>query len=110
MSTIPTLQPGRSRLVSALWANGGSVIQQDKPVRVECYAGGRGEETPRRLWAGDGWHDLTVLDRWVSEDAKGGTRIRWFRVSLQGGMDGLIYHDEGLDGWFWRALDPRAVP
>ena len=88
----------------------GPVIHQDEPVRVECYAGSRGEETPRRFWNGNRWEELTVLDRWVSEDLRGRTRMRWFRVHLEGGTDGLIYHDEGLDGWFWRALDPRAVP
>ncbi len=77
---------------------------------MECYAGGRGEETPRRVWNGNRWEEMTVLGRWVTEDANGRTRIRWFRVRSEGGMESLIYHDEGLDGWFRRALDPRAVP
>ena len=75
----------------------------DEPVQVECYAGSRGEETPRRLWAGAGWEDLTVLERWVSEPAEGGSRQRWFRVRLEGRLHGLLYHDEGLDLWFWQA-------
>ncbi len=83
----------------------GPVIPPDEPVRVECYAGNRAEETPRRLWAGNRWEDLVVLDRWVSEAAEGGPRIRWFKVRLNRGTDGLIYHDEGLDLWFRRALD-----
>lgn len=79
------------------------MIQPDEPVRVECYAGSRGEETPRRLLAGGRWEELTILSRWVSEDAQQGNRIRWFRVRLASQGEGLIYHDEGLDVWFWRA-------
>jgi hypothetical protein len=67
---------------------------------VECYAGSRGEETPRRLWWGNRWEDLTVLDRWISEAAEGRHRMRWFRVRLAGGTDRLIYHDEALDAWY----------
>ena len=75
----------------------------DEPARVECYAGGRGEETPRRLWSGRGWQELTVLERWVSEAAEGGNWLRWFRVHVEGKGEGLIYYDEGLDAWFYRA-------
>lgn len=39
------------------------------------------------------------------EPAEGGNRIRWFRVQHERGQDGLIYHDEGLDLWFWRTQD-----
>lgn len=72
----------------------------DEPVRVECYAGSRGEETPRRLWSGNRWEELTVLDRWIGEAAEGGHRMRWFRVRLAQGTDRLIYHDEALDAWY----------
>ena len=75
----------------------------DEPVRVECYAGGRGEETPRRLWSARGWHELVVLERWVSEAAEGGGRLRWFRVHVEGNGEGLVYYDEELDTWFYRA-------
>lgn len=85
------------------------MIPADGPVRVECYAGGRGEETLRRLWVGHGWEELTVLHRWVSEPLEGGSRRRWFRVRLEGGLHGLIYHDESLDLWFWRAYVPPSA-
>ncbi len=82
------------------------MMRDDEPVRVECYAGGRGEETPRRLWTGKGWAELTVLDRWVSEAAEGRNRFRWFRVHVEGSGEGLVYFDEGLDAWFYRAKTP----
>ena len=81
------------------------MIPPDEPVRVECYAGSRGEESPRRLWSGSQWEELRVLERWVSEPAEGGNRIRWFRVQLEREANGLLYHDEGLDAWFWRVLN-----
>ena len=77
---------------------------------MECYAGSRGEKTPRRVRAADHWEELTVLDRWIGEAVEARNRVRGFRVRLERGKRYLLYHDEGLDGWFWRALDPRAVP
>lgn len=79
------------------------MTRDDGPVQVECYAGGRGEETPRRLWSGSEWEELTVLDGWVSEAAEGGNRLRWFRVHVEGKGEGLLYYDEELDTWFYRA-------
>ena len=36
-------------------------------IRVECYAGQRGEEEPRRFWLGTTPVDVTeVLDRWLA--------------------------------------------
>lgn len=78
------------------------MIPDDEPVQVECYAGGRGEETPRRLRTESGWADLAVLDRWVSEAAEGGVRRRWFRVRVEGRGEGLVYYDEGSSAWFYR--------
>lgn len=39
------------------------------PVRVECHAGYRGEETPRRMTLGDSTFEVAeVLDRWLAPD------------------------------------------
>ncbi len=35
-------------------------------INVECYAGYRGEETPRRLLIGE--KPIEVLDRWLAPD------------------------------------------
>jgi len=63
-------------------------------VRVECYAGHRGEETPRRFWVGEQPVDVTeVLDRWMAPDH------RYFKLR---GNDGDVYilrHDEQGDQW-----------
>jgi hypothetical protein len=63
-------------------------------VEVECYAGYRGEETPRRFRIGSRSTEVSeVLDRWVGPDH------RYFKVR---GVDGAVYilrHDTVSGGW-----------
>jgi hypothetical protein len=63
-------------------------------VRVDCYAGHRGEETPRRFdLAGRRVEVLEVVDRWYGPDH------RYFKVR---GYDGGVYilrHDEPAARW-----------
>jgi len=77
------------------------MIPGDAVVHVECYAGGRGEETPRRLFWRDHWQPVTVLEHWLSESTHGGARVRGFRVRLATGQEGVLQHDEALDLWCW---------
>ncbi len=52
-------------------------------IRVECYAGYRGEETPRRLsFAGESIEIIEIIDRWLSPDH------RYFKVR---GEDQIVY-------------------
>jgi hypothetical protein len=51
-------------------------------VRVECYAGHRGEETPRRFTLGRTIEVAEVLDAWLAPDH------RYFKVR---GDDGACY-------------------
>jgi hypothetical protein len=63
-------------------------------VRVECYAGYRGEETPRRLYLGERRIEvLAIVDRWLGPDH------RYFK--LRGDDDGLyiIRYDSEADVW-----------
>jgi hypothetical protein len=57
------------------------------PVQVRCYAGGRGDETPRAVLLGG--HEVTVwVERsWIEEPVgPGGTaRRRMFQVRLEDG-------------------------
>lgn len=66
-------------------------------IRVECYAGYRGEETPRRFRLGQrGVEIQTVLDRWLATDH------RYFKVL---GDDNAIYilrHD--IVAWEWELI------
>ncbi|HEX3210093.1 MAG TPA: hypothetical protein VHQ91_11970, partial [Geminicoccaceae bacterium] len=52
-------------------------------VRVECYAGHRGEETPRRVWFdGRSVELVELLDAWLAPDH------RYFKMR---GADGATY-------------------
>jgi len=72
-------------------------------IRVECYAGHRGEETPRRFFLGDRKIEVTgVLDRWLAPDH------RYFKVR---GDDGDIYilrHDTAKERWELTLFSDRA--
>ncbi len=77
---------------------------RDRPmnIRVECYAGYRGEETPRRFFIGDRAVEvIDVIDRWLAPDH------RYFKV---GGGDGAVYilrHDVGSERWELTMFDRR---
>ena len=67
---------------------------RSRPVRVECYAGYRGEETPRRfLFAGDWLEVETVVDRWRDPDH------RYFKVHAGDGGTYLLRHGTESHRW-----------
>ncbi len=72
-------------------------------IRVECYAGYRGEETPRRFFIGERRVEAArVIDRWLAPDH------RYFKVE---GDDGAIYilrHDVSSGYWELTMFDRRA--
>jgi hypothetical protein len=55
-------------------------------LNVECYAGHRGEQTPRTLIA-------EVLDAWLAPD------YRYFKLRGADGDTYLVRHDERSDTW-----------
>ena len=63
-------------------------------IQVECYAGHRGEQTPRVLVLGERRIDVTaVVDQWLAPDH------RYFKLR---GSDGDIYivrHDVMTESW-----------
>jgi hypothetical protein len=63
-------------------------------VKVACYAGHRGEETPRRLSFDGRWVELDgVLDCWL------GTDHRYFKMAAVGGAIYILRHDTARDNW-----------
>ena len=63
-------------------------------LRVECYAGYRGEEAPRRLFLGERVIEVSdIIDRWLDPEH------RYFKLR---GDDGAVYilrHDLRHDSW-----------
>ncbi len=63
-------------------------------VRVECYAGHRGEETPRAFLLGDRRIEVVdVLDRWLAPDH------RYFKLAGDDGCTYIVRHDVEHDTW-----------
>jgi hypothetical protein len=63
-------------------------------IRVECYAGYRGEETPRRFYLGAQAVDvLEVLDRWLSPEH------RYFKCRGSDDATYILRHDVSTDRW-----------
>ena len=57
-------------------------------ITVECYAGYRGEETPRRIQMGDQYLEVTeILDRWLAPDH------RYFKLKMGDDSVWIIRHD-----------------
>jgi hypothetical protein len=63
-------------------------------IVVDCYAGHRGEETPRRFWlAGTEVAVDEILDRWLAPDH------RYFKVRDRHGDTYVVRHDVDADRW-----------
>ncbi len=63
-------------------------------VRVDCYSGHRGEETPRRFDPGGRWIEVVeVIDRWYGPDH------RYFKVLGDDGATYILRHDEPTGRW-----------
>ncbi len=63
-------------------------------VRVECYAGYRGEETPTRFYLhGRCFEVQELLDCWLGPDH------RYFKIIAQDGGVYILRHDTGHDRW-----------
>jgi hypothetical protein len=63
-------------------------------VDVECYAGHRGEQTPRTLSLGDRRVTVSeVVDAWLAPD------YRYFKLRGADGDTYLVRHDERANTW-----------
>ena len=69
------------------------------PVRVECYAGYRGEQEPRAFWLGERRFEVVaLLDRWLHP------AHRYFKVKVDDGRIFILRHDASSDEWDLAAL------
>jgi hypothetical protein len=72
-------------------------------VRVECYSGHRGEETPRRLFLGrKAVQVVDVVDRWLAPDH------RYFKVLGDDGGTYILRHDGRSGQWDMTLFQSRA--
>jgi len=63
-------------------------------IKVECYAGYKGEQSPRRFTSGDQILDVKeVEDQWYSPSSQ------YFRVRASDGNIYVLCHDLECDRW-----------
>ena len=63
-------------------------------LRVECYAGFRGEQEPRRFWLGQRPLEVReIVDRWIEPGR------RWFKVKADDGDTYILRHNEEDGAW-----------
>jgi len=75
-------------------------VEQDLGVRVECYAGYRGDETPQRFFLGERAVDVEeVVDRWYGPDH------RYFKVRGSNGATYILRQDTVADRWEMTLFD-----
>ena len=73
-------------------------------VRVECYAGYRGEETPRRFFLGGrAVTVVAVLDRWLAPEH------RYFKLRGDDGGVYLLRQDVTCGDWALTLYDSGRV-
>jgi hypothetical protein len=73
----------------------------DREIDVVCYAGHRGEESPRSFMLGDEKIEVTAITKeWIEESAADRTRKRFFKVRGDDGFTYTLYYDEGVSAWF----------
>jgi len=71
----------------------------ERAVRVECYAGYKGEERPVRLQIGEQMVEISeVEDRWYSPGAT------YFRVLLSNGERYVLRREDAQDLWTLQAF------
>lgn len=68
-------------------------------IRVECYAGYRGEQEPRAFTMGERRSQVVdILDRWISPGH------RYFKVRADDGRTLVMRYDSASDEWDIAAL------
>ena len=73
-------------------------------IRVECYAGYRGEQEPRAFWLGE--RRITaveILDRWMATDH------RYFKIRANDGHVYILRRDEVKGEWTLGAFTHAAA-
>jgi hypothetical protein len=87
-AVLPILHEGASTSYDERMAE-----QRLLSLNIECYAGHRGEQTPRTLILGDRRIAVAVVDAWLAPD------YRYFKLKGEDGDTYLVRHDERSSTW-----------
>jgi hypothetical protein len=73
---------------------GGHDKEETTAIRVECYAGHRAEESPRRFFLGQREISVSeIIDRWLDPD------YSYFKVRADDGDIYILRYDRTTDTW-----------
>jgi hypothetical protein len=74
----------------------------DIPTQVQCYAGYKADESPRRFICDSTWIEVEeVLDRWYQGDRDPEWPIAdYFKVKGDDGHEYVLKHDRDHNEWF----------
>lgn len=68
--------------------------EENLMIRVECYAGHKAEETPRRFSLGERTIEVEeIIDRWLSPEHS------YFKLVGSDGATYILRHDEAGESW-----------
>jgi len=72
------------------------------PIEVQCYAGHKADETPRRFRYEGGWIEVVaVQDRWYQSDRDSEWPIAdYFKILGSDGHRYLLKRDREADAWY----------
>jgi hypothetical protein len=71
-------------------------------IRVECYAGYRGEQEPQRFWLGERPVAVVeILDRWLAPGH------RYFKIRGDDAGTYILRHDTHADRWELTLFESR---
>ena len=72
------------------------------PVKVECYAGSRADEYPRRFYWDDTLFEIReIVDRWYQGDTHPETPpADYFKVQSVSSGKFILKHELKVDAWF----------
>jgi len=87
---------GNGERAKLLW------VMRLTPIQVQCYAGARADETPRRFACEERTLEVgEVLDRWYQvESQPEWPRANYFKVRAEDDRQYLLKHDLESDEWF----------
>jgi len=72
------------------------------PIDVQCYAGFKADESPRRFFWDTQWIEVEeTLERWVQADRNPEAPLAdYFKISDDDSHEYLLRHDRKTDIWF----------
>lgn len=71
------------------------------PIEVECYAGYKADEHPKRFYCTGIKFEITeIIDRWYQGEPSPGPPANYFKVRTKDGKQYILKQEQGSGKWF----------